>query len=110
MKLNRLKSIVNDILRTSAATEDGYRLDPFEHYTPEEEIIVDLIHGTFSPEREGDDVEKYYGAISKWFLDVLPKEGISIDVIDKATLIISSKGKKCIIEAGGRQFIAEDLF
>ncbi len=110
MKLNRLKSIVNDILRTSAATEDGYRLDPFEHYTPDEEIIVDLIHGTFSPEREGDDVEKYYGAISKWFLDVLPKEGISLEVIDKATLTISPRGKKCIVEADGRQFTAEFLY
>jgi hypothetical protein len=110
MKLNRLKSIVNDAIRTSVATEDGYRLDPFEHYTPEEKIIVDLIQGTFSPEREGDDVEKYYRAISKWFLDVLPKEGLSIDIIDKATLIISPKGKKCIVEAGGRQFIAEDFF
>ena len=65
MKLNRLKSIVNDALRTSAATEDGYWLDPFEHYTPEEKIIVNLINGKFSPEREGDDVEKYYSAISK---------------------------------------------
>ncbi|NGX49944.1 MAG: hypothetical protein K940chlam5_01553 [Candidatus Anoxychlamydiales bacterium] len=102
MKLNRLKSIVNDALRTSAATEDGYRLDPFEHYTPEEEIIIDLINGTFSSERDDDDVEKYYRAISKWFLDVLPKEGLSLDVIDKATLIISPKGKKCIVEADGR--------
>ena len=110
MKLNRLKSIVNDVIRTSVATEDGYSLDPFEHYTPEEEIIVDLIQGTFSPEREGDDVEKYYGAISKWFLDVLPKEGLSIDIIDKATLIISPKGKKCIVEVGGKQFTAEDFF
>ena len=110
MKLNRLKSIVNEVLRTSAATEDGYRLDPFEHYTPEEEIIVDLINGTFSPEREGDDVEKYYRAISKWFLGVLPKEGLSLEVIDKATLIISPKGKKCIVEASGRQFTAEHLY
>ena len=110
MKLNRLKSIVNDVLRTSAATEDGYRLDPFEHYTPEEEIIVDLINGTFSSEREGDDVEKYYRAISKWFLEALPKEGLSLEVIDKAILIISPKGKKCLVEAGGRQFTAEHLY
>ncbi|KKN27474.1 hypothetical protein LCGC14_0864300 [marine sediment metagenome] len=110
MKLNRLKSIVNDVLRTSAATEDGYRLDPFEHYTPEVEITVDLINGKLSPEREGDDVEKYYRAISKWFRDILPKEGLSLEVIEKATLIISPKGKKCIVEADGRQFKAEHLF
>ncbi len=65
MKLNRLKSIVNEVLRTSAATKDGYRLDPFEHYTLEEEITVNLINGKFSPEREGYDMEKYYSAISK---------------------------------------------
>ena len=89
MKLNRLKSIVNDALRTSAATEDGYRLDPFEHYTPEEKIIVNLINGNFSPEREGDDVEKYYSAISKWFNEVLKKEGLFFEVIEKAILVIS---------------------
>ena len=110
MKLNRLKSIVNEVLRTSAATEDGYLLDPFEHYTPEEEIIVDLINGTFSSERDGDDVEKYYRAISKWFIDVLTKEGLSLEAIDKATLTISPKGKKCIVEAGGKQFKAEIIY
>ena len=110
MKLNRLKSIVNEVLRTSVATEDGYLLDPFEHYTPEEEIIVYLINGTFSSEREGDDVEKYYRAISNWFIDVLPKEGLSLEIIDEATLTISPKGKKCIVVADGKRFTAEFLY
>lgn len=79
-------------------------VDPYYHYTPESEIIIDLKAGTFEPELEGDDVEKYYRTIIDWFHEVLPKEGIPLDVIDKAVLKISSQGKECVIEAQGRTF------
>ena len=104
LKLNRLKSVVNQIVRESSGDEQGYMVDPFYHYTPENEIIIDLITGTFTPDLEGDDVERYYKSIIDWFHEVLPKEGIPIEVIDKAILKLGPKGKKCIIEAQGRSF------
>ena len=110
IKLKRLKSVANNALRQSIAWKGKYRIDPFEHYTPEEEITLDLISGKFSPERGGDDVEEYYLQIYEWFHDVLPKEGITLDVIDKAILIINPEGKKCIIISQGREFRAELKF
>jgi hypothetical protein len=110
IKLKNLKSVANNALRQSIAWKGKYRIDPFEHYTPEEEIMLDLITGSFSPERDGDDVEEYYSNIYEWFHDVLPKEGIALDAIDKAILIINSKGKLCIIVSQGREFRAELKF
>lgn len=110
MKLNRLKSIAYNAIRTSTGDEKGYMLDPFEHYTPEFEIEIDLLSGKFTPDMEGDDVERYYISIHKWFHEVLPKEGIPLDVIDKAILKISPNGKKCIIHAQGREFKASVSF
>ena len=104
MKLNRLKSIVNQAIRDSCGSSEGYLLDPFYHYTPETEIEIDLISGKFTPNIEGDDVERYYRAIIEWFHEVLPKEGIPIDVIEKAVIIISPQGKKCVIRAKEREF------
>ena len=104
MKLNRLKSIVNQIIRESSSDSQGYMVDPFYHYTPENEIIIDLKTGIFMPDLTGDDVERYYKSIIDWFHEVLPKEGIPIEIIEKAILKINSKGKECIIEAQGRKF------
>ena len=104
MKLSKLKSVAYNAIRTSVADEKGYMLDPFEHYTPEFEIEVDLITCKLTPDMEGDDVERYYIAISKWFHEVLPKEGIPIEVINKAIIKLTPKEKKCIIEAQGREF------
>lgn len=106
MKLNRLKSVVNQVLKTSANVDGKYGLDPFYHYTPEIEIEVDLLTGKLTPDMEGDDVEKFYTSISKWFREVLPKEGIPIEVIDKAIINISPQGKTGIIQAQGREFKA----
>lgn len=106
-KLNRLKSVVNQVVRSSTGRpNEFYMIDPFYHYAPEYEIQVDLIHKTFVPDLEGDDVEKYYKAICDWFHEVLPKEGIPIEVIDKAILNITPEKKECIIEAQGRKFSA----
>ncbi|MFX1340217.1 MAG: hypothetical protein ACFFDK_16520 [Promethearchaeota archaeon] len=104
MKLNKLKSVAYNAIRTSTSDDIGYLLDPFEHYTPEFDIEVDLISGKITPNMEGDNVERYYMAISKWFHEVLPKEGIPIEVIDEALIKLSSKEKRCIIRAQGREF------
>ena len=105
MKLNRLKSIVNELIRTSISRPNGqYLIDPFEHYSPELEIKIDLKNKTFIPDLDGDAVEKYYSAIIDWFHEVLPKEGIPFDIIDSAILIINPKGKECIIKAKERKF------
>ncbi|MFX0009929.1 MAG: hypothetical protein ACFE9R_06420 [Candidatus Hermodarchaeota archaeon] len=79
-------------------------VDPFHHYIPEFEIIIDLKAGTFSPDMSGDDVERYYKSIIKWFHEVLPKEGIPLEIIDQAILKINPKGKECIIKAQGKEF------
>jgi hypothetical protein len=55
IKLKKLKSVASNALRQSIAWKGKYRIDPFEHYTPEEEIILNLISGILSPERDGDD-------------------------------------------------------
>ncbi len=104
MKLNRLKSVVNQVIRESSGDSQGYMVDPFYHYTPKYEITIDLKAGTFKPDIEGDDVERYYKSIIDWFQKVLPKEGIPIEIIDKAILKINPQGKECIIEAQGRKF------
>ena len=106
MKLNRLKSIAYNAIRTSIGDNKGYMLDPFEYYTPEFEIEVDLITGKITPNLEGDDVERYYTAIFEWFHEVLPKEGIPIEIIDEAIIKLSPKEKRCVIKAKGREFTA----
>jgi hypothetical protein len=110
MKLNRLKSVVKQVLRESSSGSKGYMVDPFYHYTPEIEILIDLKEGTFVPELGGDDVERYYKEIIKWFHQVLPKEGIPIEIIDKAILKITPYGKECVIEAQGRSFKSSKKF
>ena len=104
MKLNNLKSVAYNAIRDSAGTDRGYMQDPFSFATPKREYVIDLIAGTLTPNMEGDDVEIYYKSISKWFHEVLPKEGIPIEVIDKALIVINPKGKECIIQAQGREF------
>jgi hypothetical protein len=106
MKLNKLISKAYTAIRTSVSDERGYMLDPFEHYTPEFEIEVDLVTGELIPDMEGTDVERYYTAISKWFREVLLKEGIPLEVIDKTVIKISPKEKRCTIKAGGKEFSA----
>ncbi len=110
MKLNRLKSIAYNAIRTSIQDGGKYMIDPFEHHTPEFEIEVNLITGALTPDLEGDSVDTYYKAISKWFREVLPKEGISLDAIDKAVILLTPKGKKCVIQAQGKEYTAFDRY
>ncbi len=107
MKLNKLKSIVNQVMRDSSRTSHGYLIDPFYHVKPKIEIIIDLKRRIFTPDLIGDDIEKYYASIIDWFHEVLKKEEIPLEVIDKAILIISPNGKECIIEARGRKFTSK---
>jgi hypothetical protein len=104
MKLNRLNSVVKQVLRESSSSPQGYMVDPFYHFTPDEEILVNLKEGTFVPDLDGDDVEGYYKSIIDWFHQVLPKEGIPLEIIDKAILRITPTKKECIITSQGRTF------
>jgi hypothetical protein len=55
---------MNQVIRTSAGDVDSiYMIDPFYHYTPEEEFTIDLLTGKIIPEREGIDIERYYKGI-----------------------------------------------
>jgi hypothetical protein len=104
MKLNRLKSIVNQVIRESSGDSQGYMVDPFYYYTPKFEIIINLKAGTFTPKMGGDDVERYYKSIINWFHKILAKEKVPIEIIDQAILKINPKGKECTIKAQGREF------
>ena len=107
MKLNRLKSIVNQAIRDSCKTLKGYMIDPFLHYTPQFNITINLLERSIKPERGGDDVELYYMGIIDWFNEVLLKEGIPIEIIDEAVININSIGKTCTIKAKGKIFTAQ---
>ncbi len=63
-----------------------------------------------TPAMTGDDVERFYLAMTKWFHQALEKEGIPLEVIESAKLIISPSGKRCIIIARGKTFKAERSF
>jgi hypothetical protein len=106
MKLNRLNSVVKQALRESSRGTQGYLIDPFYHYTPDHEIVVNLKEGTFTPDLGSDDAEKYYKSIIEWFHQVLPKERIPIEIIESAILKITPIGKECIIESQGKTFKA----
>lgn len=110
MKLSRLKSIANNAIRDSIWTPELIGFEPFSTIRPKDIIIVDLISGKLTPNLKGDDVEKYYKAMSRWFLQVLPKEGIPLEAIESATITISPSGKKCEILAGEKTFKAEITF
>jgi hypothetical protein len=104
MKLRRLKSIANNAVRDSIWTPETIGLGPFSTIRPKETIIVDLINGNLTPDRKGDDVEKFYTNMSRWFHQVLKKEGIPLNIIESAKIIISPSGKECIIRASGKTF------
>lgn len=107
MKLIRLKSIANNAIRSSIWTPEPMGIDPFHRFRPRETIVVDLISGDIKPERQGDDVERFYKAMSKWFHRALKKEKIPLSVIESAKITISPSGKKCIITAQGKEFESE---
>lgn len=104
MKLVRLKSLANNAVRELIRSPEGILLDPFLAWKPTQVIVIDLLKGLLSPDMEGDSVEQYYKAMSKWFHSALQKEGIPLEVIESATLTITPEGKKCIIKAQGRTF------
>ena len=105
MKLSRLQSIANNAVRESIWSHEPTGLDPFTYQSPPYEILVDLVSGELTPDMEEDSVEEYYTTMSRWFHDVLKKEGIPLDVIESATIRITVNGEKtCVIVAKGRTF------
>ena len=110
MRLIRLRSVANNALRDSMWTPETFGNYPFEHMKPTRKIIIDLVSGEITPDLKGDDVERYYKLMSKWFHDVLKKEGIPIEVIENATITITPEKRKCIIRAQGKTFSAERFF
>ena len=105
MKLRRLQSVANNAVRSSIWSHEPAGFDPFQFHAPPFEIVVDLVSGTITPDTEADSVEEYYTAMSRWFHDVLKKEGIPLDVIESATITITPDGGKvCVIVAQGRTF------
>ena len=99
MKLKKLQGIANNAINV----DDWYC--PFEMITPPFNIEVDLLKSKLIPDMKGDDVEKFYKGISKWFHEVLEKEGIPIEVIEKAVIQIGpNKKPKCIIKAKGKTY------
>ncbi|MFW9848353.1 MAG: hypothetical protein ACFFF4_04390 [Candidatus Thorarchaeota archaeon] len=105
MKLSRLQSVANNAVRGSIWSHEPYGNDPFLYHAPPYEIVVDLITGTLTPDMEGDSIEQYYSTISRWFHDVLKKEGIPLNVIERAIIRITPDREKiCLIVAQGRTF------
>ncbi len=105
MKLSRLQSVANNAVRDSIWSHEPTGFDPFRFHAPPWEIVVDLVNGTVTPDMEGDSVEEYYTTMSRWFHDVLKKEGIPLEVIKSATITITpTGGKTCVIAAQGRTF------
>jgi len=105
VKLNRLQSVANNVTRSSIWSHEPAGFDPFKFHDAPFEIVVDLVSGTLTPDMEGDSVEEYYTTMSRWFHDVLKKEGIPLDVIESATITITpGGGKTCLIVAQGRTF------
>lgn len=105
MKLIRLRSIANQAVRETMWTQ-WYTGDwPYKHFTTKDEYTVDLLTGTVTPNREGDDLERFYLAMSKWFLQVLEKEKIPVDVIESAKIVADlPESYTCVIKAGGKTF------
>ena len=104
MKLIRLRSVANQAVRESGGIDGQFMIDPFYHHRPTEIITVNLLTGVIEPEHANDSVEKFYSGIVEWFHQVLPKEGIPIDIITSALLLITPQKKECIIKAMGRTF------
>ncbi len=109
MKLIRLRSVANNAVRSSIWTPEAIGYSPFEHIRPKETIIVDLLRGELKPDFQGDDVENYYKAMSKWFHQALEKEGIPLDVIESAKIIITPEYTQCTIIANGRAFESKKI-
>lgn len=104
MKLRRLKSIANNAVRDLIRTPESIMIEPFSTIKPKETIVVDLINGNLTPDRKGDDVERFYKNMSRWFHQALRKEEIPLNIIDSAKIVISPSGKECVIIANGKTF------
>ncbi|MBD3407553.1 MAG: hypothetical protein GF411_15660 [Candidatus Lokiarchaeota archaeon] len=105
--MSRLRSVANNAVRGSVWSHEPTGDDPFRYHDIPFKIVVDLLTGVITPDMEGDSVEEFYTAITRWFHDVLKKEGIPIEVIESATITLKPGGYKvCEIIAQGRRFVS----
>ena len=104
---HKIQSLATRIMVTEIFNPDlGYiGFDPFSTWRPRESFIVDLINGTLTPDRNGDDVERFYKAISKLFHLYLKEEGIPLSCIESATITFTPQDKQCIIISDGRTYL-----
>jgi hypothetical protein len=109
MKLSKLKSIANNALQISGGSDGVYREEPFSHIRPKQEITVDLITGDLKPPMDGDSVDEYFKNVSKWFSEVIKKEKIPMEVIEKAIIRVTPEFKQCIIHAEGREYKSQKI-
>ncbi len=99
MKLKKLKGIANNAVNVGT----GCLHYPFGIISPPFEIKVDLLRGEMNPDMKGDDAEKFYKDISRWFHEVLQKEKIPVEVIEEAVILVGpTKKPNCIIKAKGK--------
>jgi len=107
----KIQSLANRIMVTEIFNPElGYvGFDPFSTWRPRESFIVDLLSGTLTPDRKGDDVERFYKATSKLFHHYLKEEGIPLSSIECATITFTPQGKQCTIVADGRTFKSKKI-
>ena len=111
MTLSKLQSIAEKVMTCEIFNPDlGYvGFDPYSTWRPSETIIVDLISGTLTPDRKGDDVERFYKATSKLFHLYLKDEGVAVSRIESAIISITPQGKQCTIVADSRTFKSKKI-
>ena len=99
MKLKELQGIANNLVEI----EDWH--NPINAMTIHQHIEVDLISRKIIPDREGDDVEKFYMKVCEWFREELERKNIPINIIDRATIKIMPKERpECEITVQERIF------
>ena len=105
-KIRKLKGVAH-----SAISLD-YR-DPLKEgfvikYLPPK-IEANLLTHKITPNLKGDDIEKHFKLVFKWFPEVLEKEGIPIKIIEEAKIIVEPGSRPvCVIKAEGRIYSSED--
>jgi len=98
-KIRKLKGIANN------AIEIDWR-DPLKSgLLIPYEIEANLLTRKIKPDPKGDDIEKHFNIVFKWFEEVLEKENIPKEIIDEAKIIAKPGAKqKCIIKTKGKTY------
>ena len=115
VNLENLERIAHDVL--VGGGEYCYDYDSIELGQRTQPVVIDLLTEKITPPIGGDDigsnylhVRNYLHAKSKWFRNVLSKEGIPIHILEKATITLWPKGgETCEIVVQGRKSEATTL-